>query len=132
MLLTNELPKLCDASGALVSRFIVLRLTESFFGREDHDLTSRLLAELPSILLWAITGWRQLRERGRFIQPETGKEMLDQLDELTSPVGMFVRERCNVRRNCVYQLQIYSLLGRYGARRWGATSLEPKLASGAI
>src|SRR5262249_4345319 len=34
-ILTNELPRITDASGALVGRLIVLVLTESFFGRED-------------------------------------------------------------------------------------------------
>ena len=47
--LTNELPKLSDASGALAGRFMVLRLTESFYGREDHGLTDRLLKEIPGI-----------------------------------------------------------------------------------
>ena len=42
-------------------------LTESFYGREDKALTTRLLAELPGILLWSIEGWRRLRrERGFF------------------------------------------------------------------
>ena len=36
MILTNELPKLADASGALASRFIVLMLRESFYGRRGH------------------------------------------------------------------------------------------------
>jgi putative DNA primase/helicase len=49
LILTNELPRLADASGALASRFIVLVLTESFYGREDSGLTNKLLAELPGI-----------------------------------------------------------------------------------
>jgi putative DNA primase/helicase len=35
LFLTNELPRLDDASTALASRFMVLRLTRSFFGVED-------------------------------------------------------------------------------------------------
>lgn len=96
MVLTNELPKLADSSGALPGRMIVLRLTESFFGREDKTLTDRLLTELPGILLWSIAGWEQLHERGHFEQPMTGKEMLEDLENLSSPVGAFVRERCRV------------------------------------
>ena len=48
LILTNELPRLTDASGALASRFITLVMTESFYGREDHGLESRLAAELPA------------------------------------------------------------------------------------
>ena len=70
--LTNEIPRLCDASGALAGRFMVLKFTESFYGREDKILTKKLTGELPGILNWAIEGWKRLRERDRFLQPETG------------------------------------------------------------
>ncbi len=49
MILTNELPRIWDASGALASRFIVLLLTDSFIGREDIGLTDRLATVLPGI-----------------------------------------------------------------------------------
>ncbi len=96
MLLTNELPRLGDASGALSGRMILLRLSASWFGKEDTGLTDRLLTELPGILLWAIAGWQRLRERGHFVQPASGKELLGELEDLSSPIGAFVRERCNV------------------------------------
>ena len=96
MLLTNELPRFTDTSGALASRFIILQLTESFYGREDHGLTDRLLEELPGILNWSIEGWRALRCSGRFLQPESGAEMISELEDLSSPVGSFVRDRCVV------------------------------------
>lgn len=94
--LTNELPRLTDASGALAGRFMMLRLTESFYGREDKTLTAKLLTELPGILNWAIDGWRQLRERGHFVQPSSVEDALRDMEDLSSPVGAFVRERCDV------------------------------------
>jgi putative DNA primase/helicase len=96
VILTNELPRLNDASGALVGRLIVLRQTRSWYGEEDAGLTERLLAELPGILLWAIEGWRRLRERGRFVQPESGLQLVESMEDLASPIGEFVRERCEV------------------------------------
>jgi putative DNA primase/helicase len=57
-----------DASGALASRFIVITLQRSFYGKEDLGLTERLLGELPGIFNWAIAGWQQLQERGYFQQ----------------------------------------------------------------
>ena len=96
LILTNELPRLSDASGALAHRFVVLRLTESFYGREDHDLTDRLLAERPGILNWAITGWHRLQERGHFVQPVSAADAIQEIEDLASPVGAFVRECCNV------------------------------------
>jgi P4 family phage/plasmid primase-like protien len=96
MILTNELPKLKDPSGAVVGRLIVLRMLESWYGREDTKLTERLLPELPGILLWAIKGWRRLRERGYFVQPKSGVKLVTELEDLASPVGAFIRDCCIV------------------------------------
>ncbi|MCA9236977.1 MAG: DUF3854 domain-containing protein [Planctomycetales bacterium] len=96
VLLTNELPKIFDASGAFVSRFVVLRTTQSFFGAEDAALTSRLLSELPGILRWAIEGWARLRDRGCFAQPAAGREDLAQWNALASPISAFVADCCVV------------------------------------
>ena len=91
--MTNELPRLSDASGALASRFIVLTMTKSFFGKEDHGLTKKLLAELPGILNWALEGWRQLHDRGHFIQPTSAQDAIDDLEDLGSPITAFLRVR---------------------------------------
>ncbi len=96
MFLTNELPELRDAAGALVGRFMMLRFTQSFYGHEDIGLTERLCAELPGILNWAITGWRRLAERGHFVQPASVEEALQEMADLSSPVAQFVRECCEV------------------------------------
>lgn len=96
MFLTNELPRLNDASTALAGRFLVLRLTNTFYGTEDVTLTDQLLAELPGILLWAIDGWKRLRQRGRFVQPKSGEDAIRDMEDLGSPVGAFIRDRCVV------------------------------------
>jgi putative DNA primase/helicase len=96
MLITNELPRLGDASGALASRVLLLRLQRSFSGHEDHGLTDKLIGELPGILRWSAEGWQQLRGRGRFQQAESGESLLADLCDLSSPVAEFVRERCIV------------------------------------
>jgi len=72
MFLANELPRVDDASAALSSRFLVVQLENSFYGREDRQLTVRLLRELPGILRWALEGWRRLQARGCFAQPASG------------------------------------------------------------
>jgi putative DNA primase/helicase len=95
-LIGNEVPRIRDASGALASRMILLKLTESFLGREDPTLTDHLLKELPGILLWAIEGWKRLKERGYFVQPASGQDDVVLMEDLGSPVGAFVRESCKV------------------------------------
>ena len=96
MLLSNELPKLPDQSGALASRFLVWRFTRSFLGQEDLGLDARLAAELPGILLWAIEGWKRLRKRGHFLQPPSGRALVDEVRDISSPIGAFIRERVKV------------------------------------
>jgi putative DNA primase/helicase len=97
LILTNELPRIGDASGALASRFVVLPLTTSFFGREDLGLFDKLVVELPGILNWALAGRDRLYERGHFRQPKSGDALVEALDELGSPEKTFLRDRCQVR-----------------------------------
>jgi len=96
VIMTNELPRISDASGALASRFVVLTMTKSFYGAEDRGLTTRLLGELPGILNWAIEGWKRIRKRGHFIQPNASAESIRELEDLSSPIGAFLRDCCEV------------------------------------
>jgi P4 family phage/plasmid primase-like protien len=96
VLISNELPRLTDSSGALAGRLILLRLTRSFYGSEDLGLFDRLIPELPGIFLWACKGWERLRQLGAFVQPQTGQELIEHLEELSSPVLAFVREQCRI------------------------------------
>jgi putative DNA primase/helicase len=96
MMLSNELPRLTDASAAIASRFLVLQLRESFLGREDDALGERLLAELPGIFLWALEGLRRLRTSRRFTEPASGAEAKQDIADLASPVRAFVRDCCVV------------------------------------
>ena len=94
VVLTNEIPRISDASGALSSRFIVLRLTKSFLEKEDHGLSLRLFRELPGILNWALDGLDRLLKRGFFLAPRSGWDDVRQLQDLASPVAAFVRDKC--------------------------------------
>jgi P4 family phage/plasmid primase-like protien len=95
MILTNILPELKDRSSALVGRLLVLQLTVSFQGREDKHLEDRLLKELPSIFLWALEGLKRLRERGKFVQPKSGRPALRDMECLDNPAKVFVEECCD-------------------------------------
>ena len=90
------MPRIADASGALASRLIVLTLQRSFFGSEDHGLTDRLLGELPGILNWSIEGWLRLQDRGYLRQPGSSREAIQELEDLGSPIGAFLRDRCQI------------------------------------
>ena len=96
LIMTNELPRIADASGALASRFIIWTLTESFYGREDLTLSERINRELDSIFTWSLGGLTRLYERGHFVQPESARQAVEELENLGAPVNAFVKERCNI------------------------------------
>jgi putative DNA primase/helicase len=96
LILTNELPRFTDASGALASRFVILVLSESFLGRENPRLSDELLEEAPSIFNWALEGLDRLRTRGHFQQPRASVDAMRHLEDLASPVSAFVRDGCVV------------------------------------
>ena len=63
LITTNVLPELRDASRTIASRFILLDLTESFYGREDMQLKDKLTPELRGILNWSLDGLDRLRQQ---------------------------------------------------------------------
>ncbi len=99
VILTNEMPHFKDASGAITSRFLPIQLTLSHYGSEDPELLSKLLAEMPGILNWAIEGWHRLHARRRFVEPESGREMSTQMNQMASPVAAFIQDRCEVNES---------------------------------
>ncbi len=96
LILTNELPRFSDSSGALASRFVILVLTTSFYGHENPRLTDELLEEAPGIFNWALEGLDRLRDRGYFVTPASAQEAQQHLEDLASPVGAFLRDVCEV------------------------------------
>jgi putative DNA primase/helicase len=94
LLLSNELPRFGDASGAISHRFVVLTMTESFLGRENTRLTADLLGELPGILSWSLDGLDRLTRQGSLTEPASSADAIVALQDLVSPVSAFVRDRC--------------------------------------
>ena len=94
VILSNEMPKFADASGALVGRLIPIVMKRSFYDREDLDLLDKLLRELPGIFNWALAGLDRLRKQGRFLVPRSGRTVIGDMEELASPLTGFAREHC--------------------------------------
>ena len=51
-IISNELPRLGDASTAVIGRIVLLLLSRSWIGKEDHSLETALQGELTGILNW--------------------------------------------------------------------------------
>jgi putative DNA primase/helicase len=96
LMLANKIQDLRDSSGALASRFNFLLTTNSFLGREDTSLESKLMAELPGIFNWAIAGYYRLQARGHLLEHPAGAEARVNFDELSSPIRAFINECCIV------------------------------------
>jgi len=89
---SNEVPNLQDAGGVLVSRFIMVDFKQSFYGREDITLRNQLERELPGIANRCLTAYRRLCARGRFIQPASGRRLVQKVEEKVSPYVAFMNE----------------------------------------
>lgn len=94
VVLTNELPKFRDSSGAIATRLLILKMTNSFLGREDHALYEKLLPELDGILGWALQGLDRLTRNGCFTEPQSSRDSTALMMDMASPVSAFVREKC--------------------------------------
>jgi putative DNA primase/helicase len=73
VVISNEVPNLND--GVLPGRFIKVWFNESFCGREDVELRSKLEGELPGIAVRCVRAYQRLCERGKFIQPATANAL---------------------------------------------------------
>jgi putative DNA primase/helicase len=96
LILSNELPRFGDASGAIADRFIVLVMSESFLGRENSGLTAELMTELPGILSWSLDGLDRLAKAGSMTSPASSTDAIVALHDLVSPVSAFVRDHCTI------------------------------------
>ncbi|HAF08482.1 MAG TPA: hypothetical protein DCK98_00150 [Chloroflexi bacterium] len=114
MILSNELPAFGDASGAIASRFVVLTLTKSWLGHENHQLTGELLAEMPGILNWSLDGLDRLRSRDRFTEPASARDAIVTLQDTVSPTSAFVRDNCVLGPE--YRVSVEVLYGAW--RSW--------------
>jgi putative DNA primase/helicase len=108
MIISNELPRFGDASGAIATRFVTLVLTQSWLGKENTKLTNELREELPGILSWALDGLDRLNAEEKFTDPESSVDAMVALRDLVSPVSAFVRERCTIGPHEILVKDLYA------------------------
>lgn len=96
VLMSNEIPALHDAAGALASRIIFIMTQQSFYGKENHELTPQLLGELEQIFGWSLDGLDRLAARGRMIVPDSAAQIQEEMEELSSPIIAFLDDAITV------------------------------------
>lgn len=92
----NMLGVLPDASGALAARSLFLETSQSFVGREDRSLLSKIRVELPGIFNWAMEGLIRLKGLGDFLQPMASMHLVRQAEAIQNPLGEFIKEFCDI------------------------------------
>jgi len=88
----NDLPAFTDHSRALEYRTNILTFDNSYVGREDRGLKSRLRDEAAqgNIINWALRGLKSLYESNNFSAPSASIKALQTFRELVSPVATFI------------------------------------------
>lgn len=94
MIMSNEVPHFEDASGAIMARFVMLVLKESFAGREDTGLKDRLLGELAGIFNWALDGLDMLGEDVKLVEPHASEEAVHDMSAMNSPITVWAEDVC--------------------------------------
>ena len=122
--ISNELPRLGDASSAIVGRLVLLLTTRSWLGKENYGLETELRTELTGILNWSLEGLRRLTldNENHFTRFATADEAITTMQDLASPVGAFVRERCKLGADD--EIAVDNLYGAY--KSWCELSEYPK------
>ncbi len=94
---SNEVLQLTENSNALTGRMVVLKMTRSFYDNEDTNLSTKLKSELSGIFNWSMEGLKRRNARGgQFIQPYSGRELLELMAELGNPIGSFVEDALEI------------------------------------
>jgi P4 family phage/plasmid primase-like protien len=100
LLIANQYPQLPDKSKALRRRMILLDMTRKP-AEVDSDLSNKFLEEIPGIFLWSLVGLRRMLQRGNFVQPEVGKQVIDEHGGIGNSVEGFVQEMCVLDVNAI-------------------------------
>ena len=93
IMFSNDYLKMTESSSALTGRMIMLSITTSQYGKEDTSLLAKLQNELPGIFNWALDGNdRRLARGGKFIQPESAENLIEEVAKLSNPLTEFVQD----------------------------------------
>jgi len=123
-IISNELPRLGDASSAIVGRLVLLLTTRSWLHKENYGLETELRTELTGILNWSLKGLRRLTldNENHFTRFAAADEAITTMQDLASPVGAFVREKCILRADA--EVPVDDLYAAY--KGWCQVSEYPK------
>ena len=96
----NDKPVIKDTSNAMWRRLKLIPFNQTFSEtpkpgemQRDTELQSKLMAELPGILNWAIEGLKQLRKNGKFTRSAAMEKAIADYKNESNPVDQWRGER---------------------------------------
>jgi len=94
----NEFPAFIDNANALEARMLILDLPNSYAGKEDYTLETKLAEHVDNggLARWALGGLMDLRTSGRFCEPATSAVSRKHFKALTAPIQTFIEECCDI------------------------------------
>lgn len=116
MIISNEVPQFLDSSGAIMRRFISMKLEATFKDKPDKHLGKKISNEIAGVFNWALDGLARLEEQGSFTTPDTMGEMSELMADMGSPLMRFLDEHFIVTGDKEHALYATEVFNRY--REW--------------
>lgn len=105
----NELPTVVDRSGATFTRLYIVPFNRTIPQHERlNDLEERLIAELPGIFNFLMSGYKRLVKRGHFAVPEQSMNLRKKITEDNDIEKLILSEICDLdERESVSSIALY-------------------------
>ena len=92
----NSLPRVKDTSKGYFRRWIILKFGECFIGREDRNITRKLLKERDGIFNWMVEGLKQLDKQGFITEPISSGVEISEYNIVASSIHSFFSEHIDI------------------------------------
>lgn len=135
LVISNNIPKMFDDSGATAKRWVPLVFNKSFYDKEDIHLLDRLKTEASYIISWAIEGLKRLTVNHRFTLPQSSIDELETINLSTNSLHDFVGECLNVGNEDTHRSsdkEVYDSYRRWCLARGDEPFRRPQLRDGLI
>lgn len=113
LLVSNEMPRFLDSSGAINTRFMSVKLRRSFADNPDTTLGQKINQELAGVFNWALAGLDRLEQQGHFTRPATMDEIQDLMGDMSSPSSKFLDETYIVTGDDADHIHVSEVHGKY-------------------
>jgi putative DNA primase/helicase len=92
----NDIPAFSDHARALAPRMNAILFPNSYVGHEDRGLKGQLEDEASKgkLINWALAGLKDLRTRGRFVEPVSSMNTTRTMELASTPALAFIDECC--------------------------------------